>query len=183
MLVECGFSRITTSDGAEFTFTPSLGRIAALGSPQEIVRLYAGLHGASAARDTAYILASLCDQPDPTPVIGWMDGIDYYPGLMPAVEQVLLARHLMQHGISGKARPSSGKAEGKFSNKFDAAEYIAAARVHLGLSSADAEALSMTEFQMMFEMKFPKKTLGERDVPTRDEYNASLAAIERRRNG
>lgn len=182
MLVECGFVRATTSEGAEFTFTPSLGRIAALGSPQEIVRLYARLHGSSAAQDAAYILASLCDKADPTPLIGWSDETGHHSGLMPPVEQILLAQHLMQHGIAGKARPGgNGKAGGKFSNKFEAAEYIAAARVHLGLSSGDAEALSMTEFQMMFEMKFPKKTLGERDVPTRDEYNASLAAIERRK--
>ena len=182
MLVEFGFVRAATSEGTEFTFTPSLGRIAALGNPQEIVRLYAGLHEAAAARDAAYILASLCDQADPTQMLGWIDEAGYHAGLMPAIEQILIARHLMQHGIAGKARPGGSKGDGKFSDKFEATEYIAAARVHLGLSSADAEALSMTEFQMMFEMKFPKKGGdGKRDVPTRDEYNASLAAIEGRR--
>lgn len=182
MLVECGFVRATTSEGAEFTFSPSLGRIAALGSPQEIVSLYAGLHEASAARDAAYILASLCEQGDPTPLIGWTDEDGYHSGQMPEAEQIIMARHMMQHGIAGKARPGANKGDGKFSDKFDASEYIAAARVHLGLSSADAEALSMTEFQMMFEMKFPRKSEGKRDVPTREEYEASLAAIEMRRD-
>lgn len=182
MLVECGFATATTSEGVEYSFTPSLGRIAALGTPQEIVKLYAGLHGPSAAKDAAYVLASLCDQEDPTPLIGWIDDDGEHPGLMPESEQIIIARHLMQHGIAGKAKPSN-KGEGKYSDKFEAAEYIAAARVHLGLSSADAEALSMTEFQMMFEMKFPPKAEGKRDVPTREEYEASLKAIEGRRNG
>lgn len=182
MLVECGFAKATTSEGVEYSFTPSLGRIAALGTPQEIVKLYAGLHGASAAKDAAYILASLCDQEDPTPLVGWIDEEGTHPGVMPESEQIIIARHLMQHGIAGKAKPSN-KGDGKYSDKFEAAEYIAAARVHLGLSSADAEALSMTEFQMMFEMKFPSKADGKRDVPTREEYEASLKAIEGRRNG
>jgi hypothetical protein len=182
MLVECGFAKVTTSEGVEYSFTPSLGRIAALGTPQEIVKLYAGLHGASAAKDAAYVLASLCDQEDPTPLVGWIDEDGAHPGLMPESEQIIIARHLMQHGIAGKAKPSN-KGDGKFSDKFEAAEYIAAARVHLGLSSADAEALSMTEFQTMFEMKFPSKADGKRDVPTREEYEASMKAIEGRRNG
>lgn len=182
MLVECGFAKATTSEGVEYSFTPSLGRIAALGTPQEIVKLYAGLHGASAAKDAAYVLASLCDQEDPTPLVGWIDEEGAHPGLMPESEQIIIARHLMQHGIAGKSKPSN-KGDGKYSDKFEAAEYIAAARVHLGLSSADAEALSMTEFQMMFEMKFPSKADGKRDVPTREEYEASLKAIEGRRNG
>jgi hypothetical protein len=183
MLVECGYAKATTSEGVEFTFTPSLGRIAALGTPQEIVKLYAGLHGPSAAKDAVYILASLCEQDDPTPLVGWIDEDGAHPGLMPESEQIIIARHLMQHGIAGKARPDSKKGDGKYSDKFEAAEYIAAARVHLGLSSADAEALSMTEFQTMFEMKFPSKVDGKRDVPTREEYEASLKAIEGRRNG
>lgn len=182
MLVECGFAKATTSEGVEYSFTPSLGRIAALGTPQEIVKLYAGLHGPSAAKDAAYVLASLCDQEDPTPLVGWIDEDGAHPGVMPESEQIIIARHLMQHGIAGKAKPSN-KGDGKYSDKFDAAEYIAAARVHLGLSSADAEALSMTEFQMMFEMKFPSKADGKRDVPTKEEYLASLKAIEGRRNG
>lgn len=182
MLIECGFVRAMAGDGAEFTFRPSLGRIAALGSPQEIVELYAGLHGPRADRDAAYILASLCDQEDATPLIGWTDEAGHHPGEMPAVEQVIIAQHLMRHGIIGKARP--GKGDGAFSDAFHAAEYIAAARVHLGLNSADAEALSMTEFQQMFEMKFPdagKKS--KRDVPTREEYEAQIAAIMEKRRG
>lgn len=180
MLIECGYARVTTGDGEEFTFLPSFGRIASLGSPQEIVKLFGELHGPKAPEAAHYVLASLCEQDDPLPLIGWLDDQGAHAGAMPETEQILIARHLMQHGIVGKARP--GKGDGKFSDRFDAAEYIAAARVHLGLSSQDAEALSMTEFQTMLEMKFPGKARG-RDVPTREEYAAAMKAIKERSGG
>jgi hypothetical protein len=188
VLVECGFTRATAGDGRSWTFTPSFERIAGLGSPHEIVDLFASLHGEDAAQAAAYVLACLCDQDDPTPLIGWHDLTDdapqWVPGVMPAAEQVIIARHLMQHGICGKARPEAQqKAQaGKYSERFDAAEYIAAARVHLGLSSADAAALSMTEFQTMLAMKFPEadKPAG-RDVPSRAEYEAAMKAAAARK--
>lgn len=185
MLVECGLVRASAGDGAEFTFRPSFARIASLGSPHEIVALYAALHGPAAAQEAAYVLACLCDQEDPTPLIGWRDEAGWHAGEMPEGEKVIIARHLMQHGICGKARPegSAGAAAGQFSDRFDASEYIAAARVHLGLSSADAEALSMTEFQTMLAMKFPDNAAAgtkARNVPTREQYDAAMAKMKER---
>lgn len=177
MLVEAGFVRAQASDGVEYTFTPSLGRIAALGNPQQIVALFAALHGPDAEAEATYVLACLCDQDDATPLIGWVDGERVrHEGAMPAAERVIIARHLMQHGIVGKAKPGK-KGDGEFSDRFDAADYIAAARVHLGLSSADAEALSMTEFQTMLEMKFPESAEKAREIPTLEEYEAHMAQL------
>lgn len=183
MLVEWGFVHLTTGDGQEFSFRPSFERIETLGTPQEIVELYAALHGPRAAETAAYVLSCLCDQEDPTPLIGcWEDEFERTPGQLPTDHQVVIARHLMRHGICGT--PSTEKkGDGKYSDKFDATEYVAAARVHLGLSHADAAALSMTEFQKLFEMKFPNKREGHRDVPTRAEYEARMAAHEERVNG
>ena len=180
MLIECGFVQAVAPDGSEYTFTPSLARVATLGNPHEIVGLYAALHSPHAEREAGYILACLCDQDDPTPLIGWIDGDGLrHPGTMPASEQVVIARHLMHHGIVGKAKPSKGG--GQYSDRFDAAEYIAAARVHLGLSSADAEALSMTEFQMMLTMKYPESQ--EKQIPSRDEYRKAMQAAMMKEQG
>jgi len=55
--------------------------------------------------------------------------------------------------------------------------------VHLGLSSADAEALSMTEFQTMLEMKFPDSKKAERELPSREEYQKVMAALKGRKHG
>lgn len=193
MLVECGFVRAQASDGSEWTFTPSFSRIADLGPPHEIVRLYCDLHDPARAAATAtYVLACLCDQEDPLPLIGGWE-IDpqnpeadplVIPAAMPVAEQIIVARHLMQHGIAGKCKPNSPSAPpGKFSDQFKAAEYVAAARVHLGLSSADAGGLSMTEFQDMLAMKYPDAQQIERDVPSRTEYEAAMRRIMERKRG
>lgn len=194
MLVECGLLRVTTGDGTEATFRPSLERIAALGTPAGIVELFARLHGPHAEAAAADVLAGLCDPEDlaalpaliggaealldeQRAVTGWRE----ITGAIPSDDRVLLARHLMQHGIVGKATPgSSAPAQrGEYSGTFEADEYIAAAEVHLGMTRADAAALSMTEFQRRFEMKFPEQAKGgARDVPTADEYAAGMAAFE-----
>ena len=181
MLVECGYSRVTTSEGDEYTFAPSLGRIASMGDPRELVELFAAVHGPQAAKHAPYVLACLCEQEDASPLIGWHAPEGYVPGLMPVAEMVVLAQHLLRHGMVGVAKPGAKRTaqQGQYAETFDASEYIAAARVHLGLSSADAESLSMTEFQRMFEMKFPAADKGK-DVPTRDEYAAAMARIKQR---
>lgn len=181
MLVECGFVRAQTDDGAEFTFSPSIGRIATLGNPREIVELFVELHGPDPSRAAAYVLYCLCDQEDPAKLVGWHGESGFFKGMMPVSEQVIIARHLMIHGIAGKAKPTASKTAGKYSDEFNAAEYIAAACVHLGISTADAEALSMTEFQQRFEMKFPDQNK-KKDLPTRDEYAATMASVKGRRN-
>lgn len=185
MLVECGFVKAETSDGREFTFTPSLARIAALGDPHEIVACFAALHGPNAAPEAAYVLACLCDQDDPSPLIGCREPEGWTAGLMPAAEQIVIARHLLRHGMVGKAKPGAAGREqaGKYAETFDAAEYIAAATVHLGLSEDDAAGLSMTDFQIRFAMKFPDAKNRERDVPTREEYDAGMARLKERSRG
>lgn len=176
MLVECGFARVQVSDGTEFTFTPSLARIAALGTPTGIVELYAALHGPKAYAEAGYVLNVLCDQDDPSPLVGYHDeDMTWRPGLMPQAEQVILARRLMHHGIVGTAKPGPGGG-GQYSPAFNAAEFVSFARVHLGLSSADAEALSMTELHQMIALKFPDAEQ-ERDVPSKDEYEAFMSRV------
>lgn len=179
MLVECGYVRAQTPDGTEYTFAPSLGRVAELGSPAEIVETFAGLHGPNAEALSAFVLAVMCEQDDPAPLIGWRDEGGWHDGLMPPAERVIIARHLMQHGICGKAKPDGKEPaeKGQYSATFEASEYIAAAMVHLGLSRADAQALSMTEFQRMLEMKFPDAGKPKRDVPTREEYDAAMQQL------
>lgn len=192
MLVECGFARVQVSDGTEFTFTPSLARIAALGTPRGIVELYAALHGPKAPQEAAYVLATLCDQDDCTRLVGGtlIDPDDdtkperIVVGQMPTAEQIIVARRLMHHGVIGQAKPGGhGSSSGRYAEAFNAAEFVSFARVHLGLSSADAEALSMTELQQMIALKFPDANKPERDVPTREEYEAFMSRVMGKRNG
>lgn len=175
MLIEHGFSRVATANGLEFTFTPSFARIAQLGRPGEIVDAFRGLFGGQAALNARYVLAVLCNQDDVTALLGWLDADGYHDGSMPAPEQISLAAHLLRHGLVGSG---GSKEEGaRPVTEFHVAEYVAAARIHLGMSTADAEALSMSEFQALFEMKYPDAKKKQRDVPTREEYRAAMAAM------
>lgn len=175
MLVEQGLTRITAPDGTQYTFRPSLGRIAALGHPAEIVCVFVALFGRYAAREARFVLSVLCDQEDVAPLLGWLDDDGWHAGQMPEDEQVAIAAHLLRHGMIGTAMAGKGDAQGVA--EFNAAEYAAAARVHLGMSAADAQSLSMTEFQALFEMKFPDAKGKKRDVATREEYLAAMAAM------
>lgn len=187
MLVECGFTRATTSDGQEFTFRPSLGRIADLGTPFEVVALYGRLHGPQADDAARDILAGLCDQDDPLPLIGgeYIDPKDaskparVVAGAMPPAERILIARHLMHHGIIGQATQEKG--DGRFADRFDAAEFVAIARAHLGMSAADAEALSMTELHQLLALKYPDAAAGPGpEMLSQNEYDALMSRLQKR---
>ncbi len=201
MLVECGLVRVTLSGAAPrsarwwhrgrrpqadrvFTFRPSFGRIAALADPEGIVRLFARLHQPAAENAAAEVLIGLCDDDDVSPVVGEPEatpaGIRWRGGAIPPAQRVILARHLMTHGIVGTARPTAHRS-GSYSARFDAADFVAAARVHLGMSSEDAEALSMSEFQRQMRMKFPEAAA--RELPTKAEYDAAMKRFERARGG
>lgn len=175
MLVEHGFTRVTAPDGACYTFCPSLARIAELGHPAEIVQVFVALFGQRAASEARYVLSVLCEQDDAAPLLGWLDDAGWHAGQMPEAEQVTLAVHLLRHGMVGTAKPAEGEARG--TAEFSAGEYVAAARVHLGMSASDAQGLSMSEFQALFEMKFPDAKGKKRDVATREEYLAAMAAM------
>ena len=192
MLIEHGLLRACAEDGQEYTFWPSFGRVAALGTPAQIVELYGDLHDhpAIAARAAAYVLICLCLQDDPSPLIGWHevrgDALAWIPGAMPVDEQIIMARHLLQHGTAGKARPDAAEQSkaGEFVPEFDAGVYISAARVHLKLSSEDAGNLTMTEFQQMMDLKFPPQEGAKSgkgvDVPNRAQYDAAMARLDSR---
>jgi hypothetical protein len=185
VLVECGYVKAQAPDGTEYSFVPSLGRVAELGSPEQIVQLYADLHGPKAESVSAYILAVMCEQENPFPLIGWHDVDGWHDGVMPSSERVIIAGHLMRHGIIGTAKPDGNKPveKGQYADRFDASEYISAARVHFGLSSRDAEAISMTEFQKMLAMKFPDMNKPKRDVATKEEYDAAMSYYKERSRG
>lgn len=170
ILTEIGQVGVTTKDGREYTLHPSFFNIASIGSPEEIVSTYAALHG-SDALNAARVVILACG--------GDLELTGHYgdAGEMPDADQIIIAKHLMQHGIVGKVKKSSGG--GKYSPRFDAAEYILAAQAHFGMTRADAGELTMTEFSMLLDMKFPEQKTHEK--PTQDDYRSLERAIEEKR--
>ena len=103
-------------------------------------------------------------------------------GAMPLSDMVLIAQSLITHGIIGKAkvRQLQRHESNKATTEFNAFEYISAARNHFGMSRDEAEQLSMTEFQLLLNAKYP-----DQKGFTREEYEATaddfLAKQARRR--
>jgi len=211
MLVEHGFVRAQLPDGREWTFTPSLGRMESLGQserddaavgfdPTIPVRIYAELHGPQALKAARVVLRHLWDggedhidgalgffAPGPLRPLQSVFGGDppaWIDGGIPDDEQIIIARHLMQHGICGRPEGEAGQeGGGRYSESFKAGEFITLARSSLEMSAADAAALSMTELQQLMAVKFPPQegAAKGKNVPTRAEYEAAMKRLKERR--
>lgn len=130
-----------------------------------------------------HVLQACCDE-DLYPMIGewkgWKHCVVYRPGKMPKNDIIVLAQHLMQHGVVGKARVRQLQRHetGARTNEFKAFDYISAARSHFEMNRAEASQLTMTEFQMLLAAKYPdqKGFTREEYDSIADEYLAKQAA-------
>ena len=111
---------------------------------------------------------------------GWRHCVVYRPGQMPKNDIIVLAQHLMQHGVVGKAkvRQLQRHETDERTTEFKAFDYISAARSHFGMNRAEASQLTMTEFQMLLATKYPdqKGFTREEYDSIADEYLAKQAA-------
>ncbi|MBV4366291.1 DUF6246 family protein [Erwinia phyllosphaerae] len=121
------------------------------------------------------VLTACCDR-DPVALTGeivpgksgkW--AFVYRKGAMPSGDMVLIAQSLITHGIIGKAkvRQLQRHESGQATTEFRAFDYISAARNHFNMSRADAEQLTMTEFQLLLAARYP-----DQKGFTREEYDA-----------
>lgn len=122
---------------------------------------------------TCMLVMQACCDDDLTPMIGewkgWRHCVVYRPGQIPKNDIIVLAQHLMQHGVVGKARVRQLQRHetGARTNEFKAFDYISAARSHFSMSREEACRLTMTEFQIMLSQKYP-----EQKGFTKEEYEA-----------
>lgn len=82
---------------------------------------------------------------------------------------VIIAQSLITHGVVGKAkvRKLQRHENGSMTTEFYASEYINSARNHLGMTREEAESLTMTEFIMLLNAKYPQQ-----EGFTKEEYDA-----------
>ncbi|MGG8006322.1 DUF6246 family protein [Klebsiella aerogenes] len=202
-LIDIGeFSVSDSRDGGQdYLLRPSFEAMTRIGTPAEIVRAYATIHGSDVAKlleactdtlrripdwlspsfnrsaekvlSTCMHVLQACCEDDMTPMIGewkgWRHCVVYLPGQMPKNDIIVLAQHLMQHGVVGKAkvRQLQRHETGERTTEFKAFDYISAARSHFGMSRSEASQLTMTEFQMLLAAKYP-----DQKGFTREEYDA-----------
>lgn len=130
-----------------------------------------------------HVLQACCED-DLKPVIGewkgWNKYVVYRPGEMPKSDIIILAQHLMQHGIIGKAkiRKLQRHESAETTNEFRSVDYIVAAQTHFAINEQEASRLTMTKFQMLLAAKYPdqKGFTREEYDQVADEFLAAQAA-------
>jgi len=154
---------IASHEGKEYVFSPTFANIDKIGTPEDVVRVYGELFSNSpiiCLRSVMLVLIC-CSGDDAVEIVGSLDAnLSRVDGVMPVTEMIIIARHLMKHGIVGTAKPSEGG--GKYSETFDASEYVDAAIIHFGISQVEAWSLTMSQFTRMLEMKFPSQKKPEK---------------------
>lgn len=177
----------------EYLFRPSLAAMDSLGSPAEIVEKFALIFSSPTINpiwpirsyrawerevmSTAYDVLVACCEDDVTPLLGHMGSKwgSFVPGAMPAIDMIYLARSLMSDGIIGlkpEGRPVE-KSKNEYTAKFEARDFVAQAVAHLGMSSADAWNLTMTEFSGAMQSKFGKPET----LPSLDEHDEAMSRL------
>ncbi|SUB71789.1 Uncharacterised protein [Pluralibacter gergoviae] len=146
--------------------------------------IHSGLLTRKAIMAAHTVLTACCDD-DIGVLVGWMRparsrrrGMVWRPGSLPAQDMIIIAQNLMAHGIVGKAklRRLQRHETNETTSGFVAADYVVAARNHFGMSRAEAEQLTMTEFQLMVAAKYP-----DQKGYTREEYDGAADAFFARR--
>ena len=126
------------------------------------------------------VIEACCDSPV-TDLIGefkgWRNCIVYRPGKISKEKIIIIARELIEHGVIGKAKIrklQKNESKNDYSSEFNAMDYINSARIHFNMSRAEAERLTMTEFQLLLKAKYP-----EEKGFTREEYDEIMDADDR----
>lgn len=168
---------------------PSLYAMSRIGSPAEIVAVYAAVMvDAPAVIDALGVVYACCDD-DLTDIFGHVEaaadggGLTYRPGRAPVEHVVHIARCLLKHGVTGALPelPRRPDDEPEYVKEFDARAHVALAMAHLGMSEREAWNITMTALVGALRAKFPRpesNSPGAR-APTKGEHEATMAWFDR----
>lgn len=180
-ITEIGEIGITIGE-REVKLRPSLYAMSQLGTPAEIVELFA-LMQQPFSKAVFYaaipVLWACCDE-DISDLTGYQGRTlkSWVPGKLPAEDVVALARSLMKHGIVG-ALPASGEPnKGDYSAQFHARDYVAMAVAHLGASESEAWDMTMTSLSGAMRSKYPPQKSSSEGPPTLEEYDKTMNWFE-----
>lgn len=188
VLTEIGEIGIQTDSG-EYKLRPSLYAMTQLGDPKEIVRVFASVMSEQPHTeqfDDALAVIYACSGDDLSGLFGGYEatekGLRYVPGTAPVEHVLPLARCLMKHGVTGalKELPRKAGEDPEYVKEFDARAHVSLAIAHLGMSSADAWQMTMTEIVGALRAKFPpadSDAPGAR-APTLEEHQATMEWFE-----
>jgi hypothetical protein len=165
-----------------FIFIPSFLNMTKIGNSKEIVESFAILFGAEHIDseqliiDTADTVLNACCQSDCSVITGYLKGdennLAEIDGAIPIQDRIILAQHLLKHGLIGDTEPRKKSDETDYSDEFHARKFVYMAVAHLGMSESDAWNMSMTAFQEAMEAKFPTN---DKDIISQDDYDSAMS--------
>lgn len=177
--------------GEDFILRPSLYAISRLGTPRQIVEIYACVMGEPSGDlwrreqfEWALAVINQCSDRDVSEIFGYIgEDLRYNRGAAPVEHILPLARCLLKHGVVGALPPlpNSHRDEDDYVQEFDARSHVAAAMAHLGVSERDAWGMTMTSLVAALRAKFPpvvSNAPGAR-APTKEQHEATEAWFEK----
>lgn len=206
ILTDVGEVGIETG-AAVYRLRPSFYAMTQIGTPQEIVRVFASVSAdydhAEKLSDSLTVINACCDT-DITPVFGHFESPgmakhfvrgyrfghfverpatpEYVRGEADPEDVLVIARHLLIHGITGAQKPLPPKPgqEPEYVHEFNALQHVSLAMAHLGLTSSEAWQLTMTELVGALRAKFPPQQSnapGSR-APSKEQHEKTMAWFE-----
>lgn len=165
----------------DYLFIPSFLNMTKLGDPEEIVKIFSIIFGEinnfNLEQIMQYVDKTLeaCCTEDCSVVTGYIKGEDkliYVDPVIPVEDKLVLAQHLLKHGLIGEIPPKKTNEDTEYSNEFHAKKFVYLAVAHLGMRESDAWNMSMTAFQEAMEAKFPSP---KNDIISQDDYDAAMS--------
>lgn len=189
ILADIGEVGVHKEGGETVTFRPSFYAVSKLGSPSEIVQLFYRVMSAETeaqALEDCVTVLWCCTDLDVSHLTGFwgVEGgrLAWVPGMMNPSEIIILARHLLKHGITGdlskRRRKKTEKPE--YMQEYDAASFAALAMAHLGLSETDAWDMTMTGFVSAMSAKYPPSEKEAELEKMLDTYDETMARARQR---
>lgn len=178
-----------------FKLRPSLYAMSKIGTPREIVAVYADImtdfktpaHQLMQLESALLVLFSCADESDDlTPVFGYFnEQRAYVRGAADPDDVVLLARSLMRHGLVGALPPLKDEASYTVSTEFVVRDVVASIMAHLGLSEREAWNMTMTGAVLALRAKFPEIESPDGPprpagvAPTAKQHDATMAWFDK----
>lgn len=180
ILTDIGEVGIETG-GKLYKLRPSLYAMTQIGDPGEIVAVFASVMSSPSLADVLAVCNACCED-DVSGLFGHVvparagRGLRYAPGKVPIPKMVHIARSLLRHGVTGALEPLPRKPgdDPGFVKEFDARAHVALAMAHLGATSDQAWAMTMTELVGALRAKFPPVE-SPKKTPTIEEHDATMA--------
>ena len=184
MLTRYGFAAIYI-DGVEYKLSPTFQNIDKLGTPSEIIETVKSLYNCPSFNWQYHraleVVQACCEPKLPEKFTGRFKTLEN--GKIKLVNPpsadfihdiVVLALHCIKHGVTGFTGDDSG-GEGEPLKEFDAYFYMGLAQEHLNKTREQSADMTMTEFLMLWDIKFPEAKKKREERLTKSEQDSLFA--------